>query len=47
VGLLVGWNDWLVCAAVIAVAIAGKLGGSMVAARLTGMRWETPSRSAP
>jgi len=39
VGLLVGWNDWLVCAAVIAVAIAGKLGGSMVAARLTGMRW--------
>ena len=39
VGLLVGWNDWLVCAAIIAVAIAGKLGGSMVAARITGMRW--------
>jgi len=39
VGLLVGWNDWLVCAAIIAVAIAGKLGGSMVAARLTGMGW--------
>ncbi|HET9766083.1 MAG TPA: cation:proton antiporter, partial [Thermoanaerobaculia bacterium] len=39
VGLLTGWNDWLVCAAIIAVAIAGKLGGSMVAARITGMRW--------
>jgi Kef-type K+ transport system membrane component KefB len=39
VGLLADWNDWLVCLAVVAVAIAGKLGGSMVAARLTGMGW--------
>ena len=39
IGLLSSWNDWLVCLAVIAVAIAGKLGGSMLAARLTGMSW--------
>jgi Kef-type K+ transport system membrane component KefB len=39
VGLLDSWPDWLTCAALIAVAIAGKLGGSMLAARWTGMGW--------
>lgn len=39
IGLLDDWSSWLVCAAVIAVAIAGKLGGSAVAARWTGMSW--------
>jgi Kef-type K+ transport system membrane component KefB len=39
-GLLDTANDWLLCAAVIAVAIAGKLGGSMLAARWTGMGWK-------
>ena len=39
IGLLSSWNDWLVCFAVIAVAIAGKLGGSMLAARITGTSW--------
>lgn len=39
VGLLDdGWS-WLVCAAVVAVAVAGKLGGGMLAARWTGMSW--------
>jgi Kef-type K+ transport system membrane component KefB len=39
VGLLDDWQSWLVCAGVIAVAIAGKLGGSALAARWTGMDW--------
>ncbi|MFL6196557.1 MAG: cation:proton antiporter [Thermoanaerobaculia bacterium] len=39
VGLLNdGWS-WLVCLAVVAVAVAGKLGGGMLAARWTGMSW--------
>lgn len=39
VGLIDDWNGWLVCGAIVAVAIAGKLGGSMLAARSTGMGW--------
>jgi Kef-type K+ transport system membrane component KefB len=39
IGLLNDPRSWLICLAVVAVAIAGKLGGSMVAARWTGMTW--------
>ena len=39
IGLLNDATGWLICAAVIAVAVAGKLGGSMLAARWTGMSW--------
>jgi Kef-type K+ transport system membrane component KefB len=39
IGLLDDWTSWLTCAGIIAVAIVGKLGGSMVAARWTGMSW--------
>ena len=39
IGLLDDWQSWLICLAIIGVAIAGKLGGSMMAARLTGMNW--------
>jgi Kef-type K+ transport system membrane component KefB len=39
VGLLNDWQSWVVCAAIIAVAIAGKLGGTAIAARWTGMSW--------
>jgi len=39
IGLLNDWNDWLICAVIILVAIAGKLGGSMLMARWTGMSW--------
>jgi Kef-type K+ transport system membrane component KefB len=39
VGLLGDWQGWLLCLGVIAVAVAGKLGGSMTAARWTGMSW--------
>jgi K+:H+ antiporter len=38
-GLLSGVQDWLICLGIIAVATAGKLGGSAVAARVTGMGW--------
>jgi Kef-type K+ transport system membrane component KefB len=39
VGLLQDWQGWLVCAGLVAVATLGKLGGSMAAARWTGMNW--------
>ncbi len=39
IGLLNDWQGWLMCLGVIAVAIVGKLGGSMAAARWTGMSW--------
>ena len=39
IGLLNGVSDWLVCLAIIGVATLGKLGGSAVTARLTGMNW--------
>ena len=39
VNLLDNWLSWLLCLGIIAVAIAGKLGGSMLMARWTGMSW--------
>ena len=39
VGLLTGWQDWALCGVIILVAIAGKLGGSMLMSRWTGMNW--------
>src|SRR5215216_6609983 len=39
VGLLNGWHDWLLCGLIILVAIAGKLGASMLMSRWTGMGW--------
>jgi Kef-type K+ transport system membrane component KefB len=39
VGLLNDPTSWLVCAGIIAVAVAGKLGGTTLAARFTGMSW--------
>ncbi len=43
IGLLDGARDWLVCGAIIAVATAGKFGGSFVAARLAGLGWRESS----
>ncbi len=37
--LLNEWAGWLMCAAIILVAVAGKLGGSMLMARFTKMSW--------
>jgi len=39
ISLLNDWQSWLMCAGIIAVAIAGKLGGSMLMARSTGISW--------
>jgi len=40
-GLLTDLNGWIMCGAIIIVATAGKLGGSMFAARFTGMDWNS------
>jgi Kef-type K+ transport system membrane component KefB len=40
IGLLNDWQSWLMCLGIIGVAIVGKLGGSMMAARWTGMNWQ-------
>jgi len=39
IGLLNDWQSWLLCACIVIVAIAGKLGGTSLAARSTGMSW--------
>jgi Kef-type K+ transport system membrane component KefB len=39
IGLLNDSESWLICGLIILVATAGKLGGSMFAARLTGETW--------
>lgn len=36
IGLVDGWQQWLMCLTIIAVATLGKFGGTFVAARLTG-----------
>jgi len=37
--LIGGTRNWVVCVAIVAVAIVGKLGGGALAARWTGMTW--------
>jgi len=39
VGLLNDWQGWVMCAVIILVAIVGKLVGSMLMSRWTGMSW--------
>ena len=39
IGLIETADDWLLCGLIIAVATLGKLGGSALAARFTGMHW--------
>ena len=39
VGLLSGWSAWIACGLIIAVATLGKFGGTLVAARATGVGW--------
>jgi Kef-type K+ transport system membrane component KefB len=41
IGLVAGWQAWLVCAAIIAVAALGKIGGTYAAARCTGFGHRT------
>jgi Kef-type K+ transport system membrane component KefB len=39
IGAIEGWYNWLLCFGLIAIAVIGKLGGSMLAARWTGTTW--------
>ena len=39
VNLLNDWQSWAICLVIIVVAVAGKLGASMLMARWTGMNW--------
>ena len=39
IGLLSDAGDWIVCLAIIVVATVGKMGGTIAAARWTGLAW--------
>ena len=39
IGLVVTVEDWLLCGLIIVVATLGKFGGTLTAARLTGLGW--------
>lgn len=39
ISLLNDWQSWAMCGVIVLVAIAGKLGGSMLMSRWTGMSW--------
>ena len=39
IDLVSGVDQWLVCSLIILVAIVGKFGGTLLAARLTGLDW--------
>jgi Kef-type K+ transport system membrane component KefB len=41
IGLVRGWENWLVCGLIIVVASLGKFGGTLGAARLAGLDWRT------
>lgn len=41
IGLVSGWTEWLICGAIIGVATVGKFGGTLAAARFTGLGWRT------
>jgi Kef-type K+ transport system membrane component KefB len=43
IGLVSGWQNWLICGLIVVVASVGKFGGTLVAARLTGLDWRTSS----
>jgi len=39
IGLVSGLDNWLMCVVIIFVACLGKFGGTLVAARLSGLKW--------
>ncbi|MCI0461435.1 MAG: cation:proton antiporter, partial [Gemmataceae bacterium] len=41
IGLVASLEEWLLCGLIILVATAGKFGGTLLAARLTGLDWRT------
>jgi Kef-type K+ transport system membrane component KefB len=43
IGLISGWEYWLICGLIVVVASVGKFGGTLAAARLAGLDWRTGS----
>src|SRR4029079_17054713 len=43
IGLVSGWEHWLICGLIILVASLGKFGGTLAAARVAGLDWHTSS----
>ena len=43
IGLVSGLQEWMLCGLIILVASAGKFGGSLLAARITGLGWREGS----
>jgi Kef-type K+ transport system membrane component KefB len=43
IGLISGWENWLICGLIVVVASFGKFGGTLAAARLAGLDWRTGS----
>jgi nucleotide-binding universal stress UspA family protein len=43
IGLVNGYEQWMMCAMIVIVASIGKFGGSLIAARLTGLDWRDSS----
>jgi len=39
IGLVSGLGNWLLCGAIILVACVGKFGGTLLASRLSGLKW--------
>jgi Kef-type K+ transport system membrane component KefB len=39
IGLVVGLEQWLICGLILVVATAGKFGGTLLSARITGLGW--------
>lgn len=39
IGLVSGWQNWLLCGTIIMVACIGKFGGTLIASRWAGLRW--------
>jgi len=43
IGLISGWENWLICGLIIVVASVGKFGGTLIASRFAGLDWRTGS----
>lgn len=41
IGLISGWENWLICGLIILVATVGKWGGTVAASRFVGLDWKT------
>lgn len=44
IGLLTEWSQWGICLVIVLVATAGKFGGTLLAARISGESWSDSSR---